>query len=156
MTTAADYAGRKLDVLAFDGATLKGETLLDQVLARPGAGGKITAGVQKLAQRFLLELLTEEETLPYNPSRGCLFMFEARAGYFQTHLDVIGAFARAVSAIRRNLANDETDDDPEDERFASAELKSVSLAAGTARLYVELLSQAGTARTVLLPLDIIA
>jgi hypothetical protein len=154
VSTIADYVGRKSDVTAFDGLLPAGEVLLTQQLASDTHSGKIVTGIQKLVQRFLLELLTEQDSMPYLPERGCLFLYEARAGYWHTQLEVQGAFARAVSQIRRNLRNDEIDSDPDDERFGSAELLGVSLSAGAARLSISLASLAGIDRPVILPITV--
>jgi hypothetical protein len=154
VSTVVDYVGRTSDVAAFDGIQPVGEVLLIAQLAAPEHSGKIVTGIQKLVQRFLLELLTEQDSMPYLPERGCLFLYEARAGYWQTQLDVQGAFARALSQIRRNLQNDETDADPDDERFGAAQLQAVSLEAGSASLSVALSSLAGSARPVILPITV--
>ena len=70
MSTVADYVGRTIDVLAYDGAVPAGEVLLEQIMAQPGEGGKIATGMQKLAQRFILELFTETGSQLYFPNRG--------------------------------------------------------------------------------------
>lgn len=155
MTTAADYASRRVDVLAFAGARRTGEVLLEQALAAAGKGGEITAGIQKLAQWFLLELLTERGSLTYAPDQGTYFMQEARQGYLRTASDVQGAFARAVYAITLALQDDETEDDPDDERFHSAELLAITVSGTGASLTVRLLSKAGVYRDILLPLPIV-
>ena len=147
-----DYTGRQIDVLAFDGATPRGEVALQQTLAQPGEGGKITAGIQKLAQRFLLELLTEQGSMLYNPHRGSTFMTEVRLGLLRTQVDVYGSFARAVDQITDNLIGDESASDPLDERFASAAINSIAVAPGAAHIYVSLTSRDGTARPVILPI----
>jgi hypothetical protein len=153
-TFTFDYTGRKVDVLAFDGATRTGEVLLQQTLAQPGEGGKITAGIQKLAQRFLLELLTKKGTLRYQPSRGTNFLVDADMGYLRTQLDVYGSFARALDDIEQNLLSDETEADPLDERYGGAAIESIATSPGVAKLYVALWSLAGEDRKVTIPITL--
>lgn len=154
-TTYADYIGRTVDVAAFDGAKPTGKALLAQVLARPGQGGKIVTGIQKLVQRFLIELFTEAGTVPYHPDRGTMFLTEIRSGELRTHLDVLGAFARAVSTIQRTFAAEDKATDPPDERLESVTLDSISFEPGTLRLYATLTSRAGASRPLILPIALV-
>lgn len=159
MTTAVskftfDYTNRLVDVLAFDGATPFGEVMLEQTLCQPDQGGKITAGIQKLAQRFLLELLTEKGSMAYHADRGTWFMRDAKMGYLRTQLDVHGSFARALEDVADNLIKDEVDTDPDDERFGDAEITSIAVSPGLAKIYMTLWSRAGRDRAVTIPLTI--
>ena len=151
----ADYLGRTHDLLAYTGGdTAGGETLLTQELATTDNGGQITTGIQKLAQRFLLELLTEQGSLTYLPDRGCDFMAKARLGNFLTPLDVLAAFSGSLVDIRNNLEIEESESDPDDERFLDAEAESVTLNAGSATLHIRVTSRAGNTRKVIAPLNI--
>ena len=150
-----DYVGRKIDILAYyTDETGVGEVQLEQKLAPQGTGGLITTGIQKLAQRFLLELLTEKGSMIYNPTRGCDFMKEARLGYLRTPLDVMASFSAALSDVKRNLQLEEKATDSADEKLASAEVLSVNLVGDKASVSVQILSQAGTTRTVVAPLAV--
>jgi hypothetical protein len=150
-----DYIGRKIDILAYyTEETGVGEVQLKPELAPQGTGGLITTGIQKLAQRFLLELLTEKGSMLYLPTRGCDFMKEARLGYLRTPLDVMASFSAALSDIKRNLRLEESATDAADEKLASAEVLSVSLSGDKASVHVQVLSQAGTTRTVVAPLAV--
>lgn len=151
MTSIIEYAGRLVDLLAFDGAKPRGEAKLQMVLAQPGESGKICAGIQKLSQRYLLEFLTERGSLPYDEERGTDFLYEARAGLFSSSIDVLGAFARANSLAGDNLISDETDTDPDDERFASAEAESIAFEPGEVQIRIRLTSLAGDSREILMP-----
>lgn len=154
MTVPSDYSGRLVDVLAFDRNSAAGDELLQIVLAQPLQGGKIVSGIQKLVQRYLLELLTEYGSMPYAYERGTSFLYEARSGLFSTQIDVLGAFARANSLIAENLRNDATDTDPEDELFDSAAVDSIVFSPGKVTIYATILSKAGTSRQILLPLPV--
>lgn len=152
--TTSDYAGRTVDVAAYKGWAPNKNTKVEQVLVGPGDGGQLIAGIEKLLQRFAIELLTEKGTLLYLPLRGCSFMTSARTGYWRTGDDVRSSFNLAMLEVTENLQVEETETDPPDERFASAELLAVSLLGDTATMSVNVISQAGTAFTALLPLNI--
>jgi hypothetical protein len=139
--STVQYAGRTYDVLAYDGGQASGEVLLQQRLAAPGEGGKICTGIQKLAQRFLLELFTEKGSIPYWSERGTSFMTEAKAGWLRSQEDVQASLARAIVDVTRNLQTEETGNEPDDERFKSATIASVTYEQDHVRVYLELQSQ---------------
>lgn len=150
--SVADYVGRTVDILAFDGLELGGDVLLDQVLAQPGRSGKVVTGIQKLVQRFLLEFLKERGSDPYS-ARGTTFMIEARSGYLNSVTDIHLAFSGAVLQAGINLQEEESDSDPDEERYASAELVQVQFVYGSAKLWIKLLSRAGEDRAIILPVE---
>lgn len=149
MSTIADYVGRTIDVLAYDGAVARGEVQLEQTLALDGQSGKICTGIQKLGQRFLIELLTERTTMPFRPTRGTDFMYEARIGRFRTQIDVYTAMSRALVDLRRNLQAEESDSDPDDERYLGAEIISVEYVPGEAKIWLRVYSQDANAVAIL-------
>ena len=81
-------------------------------------------------------------------------MADANAGLLYTQLDVQGSFSRALQQLAVNLISDESATDPLDERFASATIDSIAVAPGKAYIYVSLLSRAGSARSVIVPIDL--
>lgn len=150
MSTLADYAGRTYDVCAFRGQAERGEVLLAQSLLADG--GAICTGAAKAAQRYVVEFMTERGSMPYRPSRGCDFMTKLRLGYLRHESDVFAAFALASSDALDNLAEDEGDDTPDDERIASATLAEVRIYPGFCSLKVSLATVAGPDRAVILPI----
>lgn len=154
--TVQQYQGRTIDYLAFDDAKAKGDALLSQALIKPGQSGAITTGIQKLVQRFLLELLTEAGSLDYQPGRGCLFITRVRAGLINTSASLFSAFATAELDIRNNLRNEDTFNDPDDERYQRATLISASLSGDKAFLNIRVLSVAGESREIIYPLRVSA
>ena len=131
-----DYVGRTIDILAyFTDNVGTGEVQLEPSLTANNTGGHLTTGIQKLAQRFLLELLTERGSMTYAPTRGSGFMRDARLGIMLTPLDVMTSFSAALTDIRRNLQLEEKDTDPNDERFDRAEIISVALTGGNASVH---------------------
>src|SRR5688572_29365121 len=111
MSSVLQYVDRTVDVLAYHGGKAQGTVLLEQALALDGTSGKITAGIQKLAQRFMIELLTEKGSLKYLPNRGTDFMIDARAGRLQTSQDVFASFSAAVVDLKTNLQVEEDEEE---------------------------------------------
>lgn len=153
MSTIADYAGRTIDVLAFQGVVAKGHVRLVQALALEGESGRVTTGANKLAQRFLIELLTERGSMPFWPARGTTFLLEVSRGQVRTVTQLFAAISRGLLDARRNLTSEETDSDPDDERYGSAEVLSVEISDGTAKVFLRLQSRAADAKLIL-PIEI--
>lgn len=153
--TVKDYDGRTIDLLAFDGAVVTGESQLQMEFVLSQKSGAVITGIEKLVQRFLIELLTEQGSLHYKPSRGTLFMTQIRSGMLRTSQDLFSQFSSAEVDIRNNLRQEEdVDKDPEDERYRSAELVSASLSGDTATLTIKISSVAGDTRQVIYPLRV--
>lgn len=108
------------------------------------AGSAAVTGIEKLAQRALLELLTRRGSMAALPSRGSSLLDAASSGLIRTEADVFQRFAFAAVDVTRNLRADERDSDPPDERLAAFELERASVSAGTLVLGVRIESAAGT------------
>ena len=153
-TTIADYVGRTIDLVVYFGVSANGERLLEETLAPQGESGAIITGVQKVVQRFLIELLKERGSMTFRPNEGTLFLTEAKLGRFQTPAEVEGAFARGVSDVRVTLQNAELATDPDDERFVSAEITNVIVVPDTAIIRFVLQTRAGVDRKFIFPLKV--
>jgi len=149
----ADYAGRKYDYLAFRNVSAIGEKQLGLALYDGDTSGQICVGIQKLAQRWALEFLTEVGSMTAAPTRGSDFMTLVRQGALRTQSDVLSAFAATNLFITRSLRNEEYANMPDDERFDEAELTSVQILPGYMNLSVMITSRAGDARAVILPVE---
>ena len=154
MSTVSDYKNRTVDIAAFKGWELGKSTKVEQKLVLAGRSGEMIAGIEKLVQRFTIELLTELGSLTYLPARGSTFMLDARAGIWQTAGDVQASFAAAILTVADNLIKEESVNDPSDERFAAAILDSVSLLGDSVTLHVQVTSSAGASFTALLPISV--
>lgn len=154
MANLINYVGRTVDVAAFQNVSATQKTLLTQALAETGKSGTVLTGIAKLGQRFLLELLTEQESMPFLPDRGCSFMTEARMGQIRTQIDLSAALARALLDVERNLTTEESDSDPADERYGSAELVSVEYTGDGAKVAIRLASQ-DPAAEIILPVSLV-
>jgi hypothetical protein len=148
----ADYAGRKYDFLALRNVQPVGDAALKLALFNPTSAGEIATGSQKLAQRWLLEFLTEVGSMPGLPLRGTDFMAKVRRGGLRKTSDVRLAFNFASFSARLNLLKEEDDTWPADERIDAAILDSVSFSPGFASLRIIIVSKAGAARSIILPI----
>lgn len=155
MSTAADYQNRAYDLVAFQGIKAAGVALTPQALTAPPTMGNVCTGAAKLAQRFLLEFLTPLGSMPFNPSRGCSFLPALMRGELTTEVAVFTAFAYSVAEIENAMRLDARDTDPLDERFADAELIGLALLPGKLTLSIQLTTEAGDTRPVILPIPII-
>jgi hypothetical protein len=144
------YAGRSVDLLVFQPQADVPERLMSIFDA---TGGYACAGIEKLVQRFLLHLLTAEGSSKYFPSKGCKLMTTARRGSLRTVSDVSGAFLLSMSTIKANMRSEESSTDPADERLSECLLRDVELENRVAKLTLEIVSVAGTSRTVIAPVS---
>ncbi len=112
-------------------------------------------GILKLAQRWLKEFNTVPGSVVYAPTRGCDFTTQLGNGNVNTELDVFQAFSLSGLNIRRSLQSEETDDMPDDERLAGADLVQLFIAPGSLALQVKVRSVAGDAAVLLLPVSTI-
>jgi len=148
-----DYAQRKYDYLGLrDGSPVK-ETRLGLELFNKTTSGQICTGVQKLAQRWLLEFMTETGSMPGLPDRGCDFMRYVRQGRLRTQLEVQALFSSAELDIHRNLQREEYDGMPDDERISSAELLSTAILPGYLQIRVKINNKQGDTREVIVPVE---
>lgn len=153
MSTLDDYVGRVFD-LGILCCPVEGRTvLLDQSIF-PDEGVRAVTGIQKLAQRFMTELMTIQGSVLLS-SRGSGFMSDVRAGYIRLPADALASFGRAMLVISRALLDEESDQDPDDERFVSAEIEQVAVFGGRMVLVIRITSRAGTSRNYLAPIPVL-
>lgn len=106
-------------------------------------GSQAVTGIQKLAQRALLELLTRKGSMLLLPTRGSSLLDSISRGGVRTEADVYQAFAFASTDVLRNLAADTATADPADEKLRSFELTGASVLPGYIQLNVRIESEAG-------------
>lgn len=148
-----DYANRKYDYLALRNVKRVGESQLGLALFTKEDTGQIAVGAQKLAQRWLLEFLTEIGSMPGLSNRGTNFMRKIRLGRVRSFNDMQLLFNFAEAEARLNLRNEEDDTWPLDERLKLAALTALEFLPGYADLTVTITSLAGTARSIIVPIS---
>lgn len=115
--------------------------------------GREITGVEKLAQRFLLELMTDTGSMQFLPTRGCNFLTRLRGSLF-SEADVMSAFYASVATVRKNLQAEESVIDPDEERFEKAKLVKIVISPGGLALTVVVFSAANQAATIELPVSL--
>jgi hypothetical protein len=116
--------------------------------------GEVCTGIQKLAQRFLIKLMTKKGSRTYKLAEGTNFMLKMQQGRIRTETDMYAAFQLAELAAGRQLRAEETDADPDDERYSKAEMRALTVSPGYANITVELRSLAAKA-TFIVPIPIV-
>jgi hypothetical protein len=157
VSTLSDYIGRRVDMVCFQllRTPLAGrDQALVQELVRPADGGSVVAGVQKLAQKVLMTFLLKRGSKKYRPDDGCDFMTAAARNLWRTTADVEQSFYSARLDVRRQIEEEETDDDPDDERYGDVVLLGLTLSATRVTLRVQVVSAAGTEFTFLTPITV--
>lgn len=153
--TVAQFVGRTSDLLIFHGDFPGREQVVKQTLCPDGTGGYLCTGVQKLAQRVLLLLLTKKGSVRFDPEYGSIFMILAEAGGFRTVADVEQAFYGSKLDLTRQLSAAELDTDPLDERLDALELLNVTVAPGFVSLRIQMVTQAGSTYTFIAPITVV-
>jgi len=137
----ADSRTYDVDLLRGPGGSRTGPQLAAPADA---SGSWSVTGVEKLAQRVVLELLTRRGSMPLLPSRGSSLLDAVAGGLVRTEVDVHQRFAFAAVEVERNLAADASPADPPDERLARLELARATVAPGRLTLDVRIETAAGT------------
>lgn len=154
MTTVADYQDRTVDLSIFQGnfGAVGAPRPMIQALATGSNGGLLIAGVQKMAQRYFITLLTPSGSVLHRPTQGTRLFTDAARGVWRTELDVRQSFLSANTDALRQLRGLERATDPADERISRADLLGVQVEDGLARLRIRPVSAAGSGYTYLLPI----
>ena len=151
----SSFFGRTADILAFHGDfPADRELLTGQTLVPNGTGGYLCTGIQKLAQRLLLILLTKQGSRKYRPGDGTRFMTDATRGHWRTPADLRLSFSSARLDFMRQLQAMELASDPADERVESVELLGTTLLPDKVALQIKLTSKAGSGYTFLTPITV--
>lgn len=151
--SVSDYQDRIVDLLAYQGITSGQRRLLLPVLVS-SAGSFLVTGIAKLAQRFLIILLTEQGSLTYLPGVGTTFITDGRRGFWRSAADVQQSFMSAMLDVRRQIRGAEIDSDPTDERFALATITQLTITGDRVNLQITLESQAGRRRKFIVPINV--
>lgn len=123
----------------------------DQVLADAQDSGRTLSGMEKLVQRFVLQLLTRSGSVPF-ADIGCDFVSRLTTGRLASETDVFLAFTSSVGQVVDKLRAEEVPGDPDSERLASVQIISLTIAPGALQLELRLQNRTATALNVTLPL----
>jgi hypothetical protein len=152
----ADYSDRQIDLELMQSISNPvGVTALD--LSFTVQATRAITGMQKLAQRYTVLLLTQLTDVYFSPEQGTTFWQDMLRGAAQNSGQVTMAFnfasIDAVTQMQVDDGNDVYGDIPDDERIQSATLLDFNVNVATATLYLSVLlrSRAGTTYTYVLP-----
>ena len=149
--SATKVPGRLADVNIAQGVRTQGEAPV--ALAFGGAlGGQQVCGVQRAVNQFVNLLLTERGSVLADPLRGTDFMALLRTGQLYSEAEVTEQFKLASSEVLDYISAQTVDELPDDERLVEAQLLWVTLSPPSLVVGVKLVTAAGNARTVILPL----
>ena len=158
MAVTLNYTGRLVDLFIVQGIKVSGDQL---VLPGFGGdeGGRVIAGVEKIAQTWAILFLTELGSVQYNPQLGSSFVTNYRLGLIRDESDVQSEFGLAASQANDQMflaAQAAPTPLPADEQLATSELLrfTIDRNQGKLALYVRLTSQAGTKHDILLPIPV--
>lgn len=151
---AASYTGRTVDLLVMERAGADTQTPSGPVELVWGGPSKITAGVQKAAQQWLMAFLTRKGSNLNNPDYGTGFMDALTTGLAQDGQGLMAAFATASDAVLRFFSRaDRGTTLPDDEVITRAELLSFDFPSpDQLKLTVGLTTRAGTTYQYLTPI----
>jgi len=156
LNTSTDYSDRTRDLLIVQDGDYTGKEAL-VAFSYGVALGKVTTGIQKLVQKFLVIFLTDEGSVTYDSTFGTAFMPYVRGGLLRDEADIAAAFDQAVSVTQERLDLDASEDTPDDETLESVELTDIEISreTGLLRLSARLTTAAGESVTVVIPIALV-
>lgn len=120
------------------------------------SGGNTVEGLDKLAQRFTLQLMSRKNEVSFSSNVGCDFCDRISLGRVATESDIFVAFAASLGQVVTALRAEELDDDSDDEKLGRVRLLGMTLStAGTLFLHLTLVSASGKTRDVDMRLDFV-
>lgn len=154
MTFRQLIPGRNVDLLILHTDTPTRRTLVEQNIFRHG--GVAVAGIEKLAARVALRLMTPHGGQIYDASEGAQLMTDALAGRLRTIEQVTTSFARSRETIQDQFATDvrRYPDTPLDEQLDTLELLDVAISGDEVYLKVQIVSKANGVFTLLQPIAV--
>ena len=112
-------------------------------------------GVQKAAQQWLTQLLTEKGTVFSDSEFGTTFLTQLKSANLGDDTVLTGVFAECAKDIQRwNSANLDLAGIPDDEIITSATVLEIARIGTAITFTVDLLTAAGTSRTYTVPIPV--
>lgn len=123
-----------------------------QQLAGPGDTGEIITGGTKLAQKYVVILMTEKGSIPYASNRGSNFVNIMRMHGLNSEADVLTAFTGAQLDMSVQLKPKVTD--PPDEQFVKATVKGIIITSEGIMLSFNIITR-GTGLEITIPINFV-
>jgi len=112
-----------------------------EMIASAGTGGRVT-GIKKVAQRYMIALLQDlnpaKPKLGRRQPYGSGFLHTMKSGEMRTEMDVMSAFSLAKVQARMAIQDEETDEDPPEERFKASHLLKIEVTPGVMKLHIRI------------------
>ena len=150
--TTTDYSGRQVDIELLQSVQqlVSPQRVHVSFTSEPV---RITAGVEKLVQRYALLFLSAVEQVHFDTEQGTEFMIGVTAGYATTGGSVNRMFALANIRVRDQLLEEIEDTDTfganqDDEVFSSAELLDFDVDFQSSTLYLQILITTAAGETI--------
>jgi len=150
----SDYVDRKLDLLVMQAEpSATGKSSVGLSL---GTSGMVAAGIQKVAQEWLIAFLTVRGSVKSDPTYGTTFLTKVQPTNKNDTNKISNEFQAAQEQIMdwRSSMNVDTGR-PTDEQLKSAELISLSESGGDIALTVRIDTLAGESRTYVTPISFV-
>ena len=137
--------------LSMSRAQPAGEPAIQQLIG-PGDMGQIITGGSKLAQKYVVILMTEKGSIPYATTRGSNFVNILQMSGGGSEGDILTAFAGAQIDINRQLPLNTND--PLEEQFVKAVVTGIMITSSGALLSFNIITN-GAGLSVTLPLNFV-
>lgn len=113
-----------------------------------GGDGSIFTGTPKLVQRVIVELLTEQGSMRFNPKVGSPFVSGIKSGQLYSEYDIKALFLVSADTVKTNLKALETDSTPINERLSSISLSRMTVLPGRVIMTITIKDMAGTSYNI--------
>jgi hypothetical protein len=124
-------------------------------LSRDYCSGSYAAGVQKLAQQFIAELMTLAGSVRFDPNYGCSFMNDIRSRNATAIGDIQRALSMNIARVVANRRSREIGNEPQDELLRNVEIAELNQKADKVVASLRVRSEAGESAVVQLPLSLL-
>ena len=154
MSWKQQIPGKNADLLLLHTDTPNAKTLVEPNIFK--FGGVAVAGIEKLAARVAIRLMTPVGGQLYDDIEGAQLMTDAIAGRLRRIVQVTTAFAIARETILDQFAQDVRlyPNTPSDERLASLSLSAAKISGDEVYLQVEITSAANGVFTLIQPITV--
>lgn len=157
INTSTDYTGRKVDLEIFQTENPVAVSKQLDLTMTTGDVSRKVAGIQKLAQRYLLTFFTAQGTVKFNVKYGSIFMPAVAGGLLQSRTAIVQYFSFANINVGQQLRFQDQSVEglalPSDEKYAKSYLLDYAVDTSLSQLYLKVMleSLAGTTYTFILP-----
>lgn len=148
---STNYDNRLVDLLIFQNVD---PLRKKEVYLGLGDEGYVCTGIQKVAQTFLVNFLTDRGSNPWDLLKGTDFLPNLRAGLIIDDNTLQAEFQIALLESTEYIRRNTPADTPDDEQFRTADLMSWDISNGKLTMYIKVESVAGESRDYIVPVTV--